>query len=121
MDRAKANEEEYFAREEEERKLERESQAGRDATLARRVEQERAETAAQRRCPKCRILLVQRCLRGVDIDCCNSCNGVWLDEGELERLTQRGPGLLRRALQLLGVGQAEVAPRAAARPPSDGK
>jgi len=31
-----------------------------------------------------------------EIDRCRSCNGTWLDEGELEQLARREPGLLQK-------------------------
>ena len=34
--------------------------------------------------------------QGVEIDRCRSCKGTWLDEGELEQLAQREPGLLQK-------------------------
>lgn len=39
-------------------------------------------------CPKCKDSMVVLELKDVEIDKCFSCNGVWLDEGELEQLLQ---------------------------------
>ena len=39
-------------------------------------------------CPKCKDSMVTLELNNVEIDRCFSCNGVWLDEGELEQLLQ---------------------------------
>jgi hypothetical protein len=44
-------------------------------------------TATPRKCPVCTgtyLVPIQR--QGVEIDCCPTCRGVWLDRGELERL-----------------------------------
>ena len=41
------------------------------------------------RCPKCGFELEEILLRGVKIDKCFGCNGLWLDAGELEELTTR--------------------------------
>jgi Zn-finger nucleic acid-binding protein len=37
-------------------------------------------------CPKCGLQMHEVKLRGVNVDVCFSCNGVFLDHGELERL-----------------------------------
>jgi hypothetical protein len=76
-------EEEFFARQEWDRK--------------RKVAQEHEEhlKAAERnklkeqhwmRCPKCGMELVEIEYRGLKLDQCSSCSGVWLDAGELEAL-----------------------------------
>ena len=40
-----------------------------------------------RNCPRCSIRLNQVANHGVEIDYCTTCGGVWLDHGELEKLT----------------------------------
>ena len=53
-------------------------------------------------CPKCREPLVVFELEGVEIDHCLSCGGTWLDEGELELITELAgvaPGPLSAALR----------------------
>ena len=51
-------------------------------------EQEREQTKAQcyMKCPKCGADLNEVIFRGIKIDRCLLCDGVWLDEGELEKL-----------------------------------
>ncbi len=44
--------------------------------------------AAHMRCPKCGTRLGQRRLRGVSVEECPSCHGVWLDEGELQEIAR---------------------------------
>ena len=39
-------------------------------------------------CPNCQEILVMAERRGVEIDYCPKCRGVWLDRGELDRLIQ---------------------------------
>lgn len=77
------SEEEYFAREDAEKKR----------RLA--LDQKRAMAAAEAdrlkqlhfmRCPKCGMQMHEVRLRGVDVDVCFGCNGVFLDQGELEHL-----------------------------------
>ena len=40
---------------------------------------------AQIKCPKCSRIMEQWESRGVALDHCNSCKGLWFDEGELTR------------------------------------
>lgn len=78
-DRRKALEDEYFRKKEQEtlEKLRAQMQAGESAT------------AAVVKCPKCEGALIEIEHEGVNIDRCQACGGVWLDAGELEKLTQR--------------------------------
>ena len=77
-DRKKAMEEEYFRRKDQE------------AIEKLRQERARAESeAVALRCPKCDGTLSEITFEDVQIDRCSSCNGVWLDAGELERLTDK--------------------------------
>ncbi len=80
------NEDEYFARQDAE--LMKAKRAQLDA--------ERAKAAASQtamRCPKDGTALKERVFHNVKIDGCPTCNGVWLDPGELEILamTERNP------------------------------
>ena len=43
-------------------------------------------------CPRCGGSLKESKFEDVTIDTCEKCAGVWLDAGELERLTQREQG-----------------------------
>ena len=81
-------EEEYFARQEAER--------ARESERALQSEPERLKALHFMRCPKCGMALETLTLQGVEIDQCRSCNGTWLDEGELEQLARREPGLLQK-------------------------
>ena len=70
------NENEWFAR--------------RDAEWLR---EQRAKLDAERKargvpmtCPRCGATLVNRAWRGVSLDSCPSCHGLWLDAGELAML-----------------------------------
>jgi hypothetical protein len=40
------------------------------------------------RCPKDGSELLETSLRGVTVDICSTCGGIWLDNGELDVLTQ---------------------------------
>ena len=84
-DRRKALEEEYFRRKEKEalEKLRAEMAAERQAAGISAV--------AVLQCPRCDGALQPAMVDDVQIDRCDKCGGVWLDAGELERLTRREP------------------------------
>ncbi len=76
-------EEEYFARVEAEKKRKL------AVNQARKVAaDERAKLAKlhHMRCPKCGMELSEIAYRGVLVDKCFNCHGVFLDDGELEKL-----------------------------------
>ena len=104
MNRAKAAEEEYFIQQEAEKRGEQEWAQEREKARANRVESERAAALQLRRCPKCRIVLEAQTRRGVEVEHCNSCDGVWLDAGKLERLMRPELGLVQRMLRVFQAG-----------------
>ncbi len=53
----------------------------------RELEMEEFKKHFRNHCPKCGEELVEEEFHGVNIDRCRACNGVWLDNGELETLT----------------------------------
>jgi hypothetical protein len=84
-------EEEYFALREFERlkKLEQEKQHKMAAT-----EKERLKKLHYMQCPKCGMQLVEIDYRGIKIDRCSECEGLWLDKGELAAITDLGENIL---------------------------
>ena len=40
-------------------------------------------------CPSCNVPLLTSERQGVEIDYCPDCHGIWLDRGELDKITQR--------------------------------
>jgi DnaJ-class molecular chaperone len=93
-DRKKSLEEEYFRRKEQE--------ALEKMRAQREAEGRAAEAEAARiNCPKCDGMLTEITHDGIQIDQCDKCNGVWLDAGELERLTrtEESAGWLRRLIK----------------------
>jgi ribosomal protein L37AE/L43A len=90
-EREKSLEEEYF------RRKERELLEKLHAKRAEEEQREKAQASAVN-CPKCDGSLVELTHEDVRIDRCNKCNGVWLDAGELEKLTaqEEGDGWLSR-------------------------
>jgi len=80
-----SKEEEYMLQQE----LQRRRQAA-QAAEARMQEEERTRLKDLHwmRCPKCGMELQEVTFRGVRIDQCAACQGVWLDAGELEQLAK---------------------------------
>jgi len=78
-------EEEYFARLEYEKK--------RKAQMERRArqndeEREKLKKLHYMHCPKCGQPLIEIDYKGVAVDKCSGCEGIWLDSGELEQIAQ---------------------------------
>ena len=78
-------EEEYIAQQEYERlkKLKEEKQQSLAAE-----EKTRLKELHHMRCPKCGMDLVAIDYKGIEIDKCSECEGVWLDAGELETISK---------------------------------
>ena len=77
-------EEEFFAREEYEkqRKLEAEKQAKMQAE-----EKAKLKELHFMHCPKCGQKLIEISYKEILVDKCSSCEGIWLDAGELEAVS----------------------------------
>ena len=78
------SEEEYCARMEFERRKNVEEK--RRAKL-KAEEQEELKQLHYMHCPKCGMDLIAIDYRGVEVDKCSACDGVWLDAGELETIS----------------------------------
>ena len=91
------NEEEYFVRQEAERR--RKFAEERQAHL-KTEERERDRTLHFMRCPKCGLPLKEISFGEVRVDKCFGCEGMWLDKGELEALQTKEPGVMGRMLNL---------------------
>lgn len=87
------SEEEYFARQEFERR--RKLAQERQAELAKE-ERERAQTLHFMKCPKCGMQLEEIEFHSVRIDKCFQCEGMWLDKGELETIQTKDAGFVSR-------------------------
>lgn len=83
-------EEEYFARQE----LERRKKAAeeRERQMADE-EKSRLKELHYMKCPKCGMDLAHIELKGIELDRCVSCGGTWFDAGELEQLMDDKGGL----------------------------
>lgn len=78
-----STEDEYFVREDAEKKRKLALQGKREKQAE---ELKHLKELHWMHCPKCGLQMHEVKLRGVDVDVCFSCNGVFLDQGELERL-----------------------------------
>lgn len=78
-------EEEFFAREELKRLKRAEEEKQRQIQLQ---ERKRLKELHYLRCPKCGMELIEIDYKGITIDRCSECDGVWLDAGELEALSK---------------------------------
>ena len=91
-------EQEYFVRHEAERL--------RKLTEEHRKEMQAEEREKQRalhfmKCPKCGMDLQEIAFAGVKVDKCFGCEGLWLDNRELEEIQKRESGFGRRFAALL--------------------
>lgn len=87
------HEEEFFARQEFERVKKIEEQRSHQIEAE---EKQRLKELHYMRCPKCGMQLVEIDYRGIKIDRCASCDGVWLDAGELEAVSTFEAPVMRR-------------------------
>ena len=104
MGKPSDTEEEYFARENAERLRKIASEQKKSLAEA---EREKLQKLHYLRCPKCGMELKEISVRGVDVDRCFSCNGTWLDAGEMEKLA-RGQGegsVMAAVLRVFGGGK----------------
>ena len=94
-----AGEEEYFVRLELERarKLAEERQVKLIAE-----ERERDRTLHLMKCPKCGMQLEEITFSDVRVDKCFSCDGLWLDKGELDLIREKDGGFMGRLLSVFG-------------------
>lgn len=78
-------EEEYFARMEFERKKKLEEE--KHQKLAEE-EKKKLKEIHYLMCPKCGMELIEIDYKGIKLDKCSECEGVWLDAGELESVAK---------------------------------
>ncbi len=82
-------EDEYFAKKEFERlrKIEHEKHA----KLAQK-EKEDLKALHYMRCPKCGMELIEIDFKGIKVDKCSECEGIWFDAGEFETASKLEKG-----------------------------
>ena len=97
LSKPSSTEEEYFARLEAEKKKRHAEEKRNQLT---REEQERLKALHWMRCPKCGMELQEVPFKGITIDRCFHCRGVYLDDGELEKIAGGESGFLKGVLSL---------------------
>jgi hypothetical protein len=98
-------EEEYFARLEVERVR---KVAGERKAKLLAEERERDRALHLMKCPKCGMQLEEIAFGDVRVDKCFSCDGLWLDKGELDLIQEEGVGFMGRLLSVFGVDAPRV-------------
>jgi hypothetical protein len=78
-------EEEHFARIEFERRKKLEEEKHRKL---KEEDKKRLKGLHYMRCPKCGMELIEIDYKGIKVDKCSECEGVWLDAGELEAISR---------------------------------
>jgi uncharacterized protein len=92
-------EEEYFAKLEFERRKKIEEERHK---LLAEEEKRKLKQLHYMRCPKCGMELIEIDYKGIKVDKCSECEGVWLDEGELDEISKLEKPTLVRLLRLFG-------------------
>ncbi len=92
-----SSEDEYFARQEAQRI--RQTAEERQANL-QAEERETARALHYMKCPKCGMQLEEIAFGDVRVDKCFSCEGLWLDNGELEVLRGKESGFVGKLLNV---------------------
>ncbi len=90
-------EEEYFAREEAAR---REREATARAQKMAVEEREQLKVLHYMKCPKCGFDLNETTFRGITIDKCYNCGGVWFDDKELEAVAGHEHNVFQNIVKL---------------------
>lgn len=98
-------EDEYFARQEVER-VRRVAEERQAKLLAEERERDRALHSMK--CPKCGMQLEEIAFGDVRVDKCFSCDGLWLDKGELELIREKDGGFMGRLLSVFGADAPRV-------------
>lgn len=99
MTKVTDTEDEYFARQEIERKKQWEAER---ASKMEAEEKQRLKDLHQMKCPKCGMDLHPLEYRGLTLDRCVSCNGTWFDAGELDQLLAQDAGFMNKMKTFFG-------------------
>lgn len=94
---SRKNEDEYFMRIEIERMRKQQEEMKKQLEAQ---ERQRMKDLHYMHCPKCGMNLMEVEYRGIKIDKCFTCEGVWLDAGEMEQVAKLEKGGLQKVLSL---------------------
>lgn len=99
FDKPSSQEDEYFAREEIEKKRKLALKQAEETAANKREELKKLHWM---KCPKCGMDLQELSKGKVAVDTCFNCKGLWLDSGELEQLLKgegdEAPGTVMRSV-----------------------
>ena len=96
LDKPSREEDEYFAREDVEKKR---KLAYQQAQVMAEQQKEALRTLHYMKCPKCGYDLITGQWDGVQIDQCTHCHGIWFDAGEAEAVLKHPhPNVIARVL-----------------------
>ena len=90
-------EEEFFIRQNFERKKKLEEEHHKQMAVE---EKKRLKALHQMRCPKCGMELIEIDYKKIKIDKCSECSGIWLDNGELEAITNLDKPIMGKFLKI---------------------
>jgi Zn finger protein HypA/HybF involved in hydrogenase expression len=85
VEKPSEREEEFFSRMEFERKKKTEEE--RQKKMAE-GEKKKLKELHYMKCPKCGMELIEIDYKGIKVDKCSRCEGIWLDAGELEAISK---------------------------------
>ncbi|MEO8380989.1 MAG: zf-TFIIB domain-containing protein [Acidobacteriota bacterium] len=97
VDKPSKAEDEYFARQELERRKKWALEQGAKKSAE---EKEQAKQAHWMKCPKCGMDLQEIAFHGVKVDQCANCGGIFLDAGELEQIEKHDAGMMSRVFSI---------------------
>ncbi len=97
FDKPSRAEDEYFARQELER---RKKWAKEQSAKMAADEKERIKQLHYMKCPKCGMDLKEIELHAVKVDQCANCGGIFLDAGELDQLGKQDEGVVSKVFSL---------------------
>ena len=97
VDKPSKAEDEYFARQELERRKKWAQEQGAKKSAE---EKEHARQAHWMKCPKCGMDLQEIEFHGVKVDQCANCGGIFLDAGELEQIEKHDAGVMSRVFSI---------------------
>ena len=97
IDKPSKAEDEYFARQELER---RKKWAQEQSSQLAAEERERIRQLHFMKCPKCGMDLKEIELHGVKVDQCANCGGVFLDAGEIDQISKHDNGVMDRVFSV---------------------
>ncbi|HXG59270.1 MAG TPA: zf-TFIIB domain-containing protein [Thermoanaerobaculia bacterium] len=97
IDKPSRAEDEFFAKQEIER---RKKWAQEQAAKMQAEEKERLRQLHWMKCPKCGMDLQVIEFLGVEVDQCANCGGVFFDAGEIDQALKKGPGVVDRLFSI---------------------